>query len=75
MAKSRVLGGGDICLILTRHGFIQVRQRGSHIVMQRVDDAGTTTVIVPNRERNAGIYHSAKRFGANRFRNAIAHEA
>jgi len=44
----RVLSGREVCTILERHGFQQVRQRGSHIVMQRVNDEGTTTVPVPN---------------------------
>jgi len=30
------------------YGFVEVRRRGSHIVMQRRDAAGTTTVPVPD---------------------------
>ena len=37
-------------MILERHGFLQVRQRGSHIVMQREADGGTTTVPVPDHD-------------------------
>ena len=48
MSKLRVLSGREVCAILERHGFRQVRQRGSHIVMQRVADEGTTTVPVPD---------------------------
>lgn len=48
MGKLRVLSGQDVCAILERHGFARVRQRGSHIVMQRVTADGTTTVPVPN---------------------------
>jgi len=55
----RVLSGRDVCLILSEHGFIQVRQRGSHIVMQRKDDGGTTTVPVPDhRELKMGTLRS-----------------
>ena len=48
MGKLRVLSGGEVCAILERHGFHRVRQRGSHIVMQRVTNEGTTTVPVPD---------------------------
>lgn len=48
MGKLRVLSGREVCSILEWHGFQQVRQRGSHIVMQRVTDAETTTVPVPD---------------------------
>jgi len=35
MSKLRILSGKEVCRILEKHGFVQVRQRGSHIVMQR----------------------------------------
>ncbi len=45
--------------ILEAHGFVQVRRRGSHIAMQRVDEAGALTVIVPDhREIRAGTLAS-----------------
>lgn len=48
MGKLRVLSGREVCAILERHGFQQVRQRGSHIIMQRGTDGGTITVPVPD---------------------------
>ena len=36
--------------MLGRLGFIKIRQRGSHIVMQRTLPTGTTTVPVPNHK-------------------------
>lgn len=48
MGKLHVLSGEEVCTILERHGFARVRQRGSHIVMQRKTDEGTITVPVPN---------------------------
>ena len=33
-----------------RSGFLEVRRRSSHIVMQRQDADGTTTVPVPDRK-------------------------
>jgi len=32
------------------HGFVQVRQRGSHIVMQKKVEGSTITVPVPNHD-------------------------
>lgn len=47
MGKLRVLSGQDACRILEQHGFQIVRQRGSHLVMQRKTDHGTVTVPIP----------------------------
>lgn len=30
------------------HGFVEVRRRGSHVIMQRRTDGGTRTVPVPD---------------------------
>ncbi len=38
----------DVCRILRQHGFEEIRRKGSHIVMQKRDDSGTTTVPVPD---------------------------
>jgi predicted RNA binding protein YcfA (HicA-like mRNA interferase family) len=51
VGKLRVLSGEEVCAILERHGFTRVRQRGSHIVMQRVTAGGTTTVPVPDHKQ------------------------
>jgi predicted RNA binding protein YcfA (HicA-like mRNA interferase family) len=48
MGKLRVLSGRDARRILEQHGFQIVRQRGSHIVMQRRTDFGTVTVPIPD---------------------------
>ena len=48
MGKLRVLSGRDVCRILEQHDFQIVRQRGSHIVMQRRTDFGTVTVPIPD---------------------------
>lgn len=47
MGKLRVLLGRD-CQILEQYGFVEVRQRGSHIIMQKRTDETTITVPVPN---------------------------
>ncbi len=48
MGKLRVLSGKQVCSILSQHGFVEVRQRGSHIVMQKNLPETTITVPVPN---------------------------
>ncbi|MBI5874717.1 MAG: type II toxin-antitoxin system HicA family toxin [Deltaproteobacteria bacterium] len=48
MGKLRVLSGKEVCSVLERYGFIEVRRRGSHIVMQKKLSQGTITVPVPN---------------------------
>lgn len=48
MGKLRILSGQDVCKILEQNGFVQVRQRGSHIMMQLQAEDFTITVPVPN---------------------------
>jgi predicted RNA binding protein YcfA (HicA-like mRNA interferase family) len=48
MGRLRVLSGREVCRILQQHGFVEVRRRGSHIVMQRRTDAGSVTVPIPD---------------------------
>ena len=50
MGRLRVLSGGEVCAILADHGFVQVRQRGSHVIMQRSTDDSTITVPVPDHD-------------------------
>ncbi|HNS52680.1 MAG TPA: type II toxin-antitoxin system HicA family toxin [Anaerolineae bacterium] len=45
MPRLRVLSGRQVCKIMAEHGFEQVRQKGSHLIMQK--RAGNTTVTVP----------------------------
>lgn len=59
MAKQRVLSGQEVCKILERHGFSQVRQRGSHVIMQRALNDTTITVPVPqHKELDRGTLNS-----------------
>jgi predicted RNA binding protein YcfA (HicA-like mRNA interferase family) len=53
MGRLRVLSGREVCRILQQHGFIEVRRRGSHIVMQRHTDAGSVTVPIPDHRELA----------------------
>jgi predicted RNA binding protein YcfA (HicA-like mRNA interferase family) len=48
LGKLRVLSAQEVCKILEQHNFVQVRQRGSHIIMQKQTENSTITVPVPN---------------------------
>ncbi len=48
MPKLRVLSGQDVCKILSEHGFVEVRRKGSHILMQKKHGNTTITVPVPD---------------------------
>ena len=59
MGKLGVFSGEEVCKILAKHGFVEVRKRGSHIVMQRKFKTSTITVPVPNhREIRKGTLQS-----------------
>ena len=47
MGKLRVLSGSEACKILEEHGFVAVRQRGSHRIMQLQTEGTTISVPVP----------------------------
>ncbi|WP_324283144.1 type II toxin-antitoxin system HicA family toxin [Cyanobacterium aponinum UTEX 3221] len=46
----RILSGKEVCQILATYGFKQIRQKGSHIIMQKIIENGTITVPVPNHD-------------------------
>ncbi len=48
MPKLRVLSGQEVCKILSEQGFVEIRRRGSHIIMQKKRGNTTTTVPVPD---------------------------
>ena len=47
LGRLRVFSGKELCRLLSQHGFEQVRQRGSHAVMQKRTANLTVTVPVP----------------------------
>ncbi|OGK91072.1 MAG: hypothetical protein A2X51_13775 [Candidatus Rokubacteria bacterium GWC2_70_24] len=53
MGRLRVLSGREVRRVLERHGFSEVRRRGSHVVMQRRTPQGTVTVPVPDHRELA----------------------
>lgn len=50
MGKLKIFSGSEICRILATYGFVQVRQKGSHIIMQKRLENSTVTVPVPNHK-------------------------
>lgn len=48
MGRLSVLSGREVCRILAKQGFKQVRRRGSHIIMQKQTASSTITVPVPD---------------------------
>ncbi|HEY3352224.1 MAG TPA: type II toxin-antitoxin system HicA family toxin [Polyangia bacterium] len=48
MGRLRVLSGREVCAILAQHEFVEVRRRGSHVVMQKRVEGTTVTVPVPD---------------------------
>jgi len=46
----RALSGGEVFATRRKHGFEQVRQRGSHVIMQKKLATTTITVPVPDHE-------------------------
>ncbi len=62
MPRLRTFSGAELCRLLEEHGFVNVRQRGSHCVMQRRSGNATLTVPVPlHRELRTGTLRSIVR--------------
>jgi len=55
MPNPRRVSGREAIYSLERLGFVQVRQRGSHVVLKRQTPAGVTGCVVPlHRELATG---------------------
>jgi len=50
LGRLRVLSGKDVVGLLQANGFVEVRRRGSHIVMQKELADTTITVPVPDHK-------------------------
>ncbi|MBS0619052.1 MAG: type II toxin-antitoxin system HicA family toxin [Spirochaetes bacterium] len=50
MPKIGIFSGKEVCAILEGLGFANIRQSGSHIIMQQKTATGTITVPVPNHK-------------------------
>lgn len=47
MAKLPRLSGKEVIKVLEKTGFVQKRQRGSHVFMAKEVDSGKITTVVP----------------------------
>lgn len=53
------LSGREVIRVLERLGFVQVRQRGSHVVMKKSTTEGSVGCVVPLHDEVAlGTLHS-----------------
>jgi predicted RNA binding protein YcfA (HicA-like mRNA interferase family) len=59
LGRLRNFSGKELCSLMEKHGFSNVRQRGSHVIMQKKADQSTITVPIPNhREIKIGTLQS-----------------
>jgi len=59
MPKLGIFSGTEICKVLESYGFVKVRQRGSHVVMQQQAEGMTITLPIPmHREIKVGTLQS-----------------
>ncbi len=50
MAELRILSGREVCRMLAQHGYEEIRQRGSHIIMQKKTEDSTIPIPGPNHK-------------------------
>jgi predicted RNA binding protein YcfA (HicA-like mRNA interferase family) len=69
LGKLRVLSGSEVCKILERNGFVAVRQRGSHRIMQLQAEGSTITVPVPLHDplRRGTLQSIIRQSGLSKF--------
>ena len=59
MSKLRRVSGKETIAALERLGFVQVRQRGSHVVLRRKGARGDVGCVVPlHKELAVGTLHN-----------------
>lgn len=59
MPRLRRVSGTDVITALERLGFVQVRQRGSHVILKKQTAQGAVGCVVPlHRELAIGTLHS-----------------
>ena len=59
MSKLRRVSGKETIAALERLGFVQVRQRGSHVVLRKKGPRGDSGCVVPlHREVAVGTLHN-----------------
>ncbi|NLW75628.1 MAG: type II toxin-antitoxin system HicA family toxin [Methanomicrobiales archaeon] len=59
MGKLRNFSGKELCSLLEKYRFFVVRQKGSHIIVQKKTSTSTITIPIPDhREIKIGTLHS-----------------
>jgi len=58
LGKLRKLSGKEICRIRVEHGFERIRQRGSHVVMQKPGNPAVTVPVPPHKIVKTGTLMS-----------------
>jgi len=53
MAKLPVVSAKNLIKALEKEGFLQLRQKGSHVILQKKDDGQVCTVVVPYHDELA----------------------
>jgi len=67
MSRLPDVSGAELVKALQKAGFIILRQRGSHVSMERVDSTGQWRTIVPmHREIARGTHDILKQTGLTR---------
>lgn len=75
LGKLRVLSGSEACEILEGRGFVAVRQRGSHRIMQlRTEETTVTCPSLSTIPLDAALYRAslANLVWTSRYLNAIS---
>lgn len=50
MVRLKILSGKEVCSILSEHGFVEIRRKGSHVLMQKKIPDSTITIPVPDHK-------------------------
>ena len=71
MPKLKILSGAELCRLFELNGFVNVRQRGNHRVMQKKTEGGTVVNgnAIPTQSgdaEKAGIVFAASEPGQGR---------
>lgn len=56
MTTAPVLKGSELVGLLREHGFVPVRQRGSHVRLRRTDGRAVTVPVHPGRDVSRGLF-------------------
>ena len=61
MVRLKVLSGKEVCVILSTHGFKEIRRKGSHVIMQKRIPVTITVPVPDHKEIKKGTLQSILR--------------